>query len=81
MIKNFILLFIIILLTGCHSIRKLPKIGDHDYCLVDYKNKIIDCSYDSIEECTKTYDTHNFAHCFAKKYLSNKMLNELERKQ
>lgn len=67
------------LLTGCSSITQFTKTGDGHYCLVNYKNKTIDCSYNSIKECSEQYNKYDQSHCFRARDLVNKLMR-LERK-
>jgi hypothetical protein len=70
-----------LLLTGCSSVKKFTRVGDSQYCLIDYKKKTIECNFNSMKECTEQYHNYDQAHCFRKKDLTSQKINELERKQ
>lgn len=66
------------LLMGCHSIRTLPRTGNDAYCLVDYKLQTVDCSYNTLEDCTKVYDYQKMVHCWRKSDILRNICNTLE---
>ena len=51
------------------SFKHYKKIGTKAYCLVDYQHKVVDCSYDTFEDCTDQYQKTPVAVCFSRKSL------------
>lgn len=44
--------------------KSFVRIGYAPYCLVDYKEKIVDCSYGSMDACRSHYSDNKQAVCF-----------------
>lgn len=57
------LLFSTLFLSGC-SLRSYTRQGDRPFCLVDYKNREINCLYKSLNECQQQYSANSLAICF-----------------
>ena len=49
--------------------KNFEKHGKKPFCMVDYANKVIDCKYDSMNDCRNAYTDHHVAICFPRKSL------------
>ena len=68
--KYFI--FSLLSLIGC-SMNSFTKVGDASVCLVNYRERIIYCQYESIAQCREQYGkTNDMNICFLKKDLKLK---------
>jgi hypothetical protein len=43
------------------------KIGYAPYCLIDYRSKIVDCSYPNMNACADQYHVHKEGVCVRNK--------------
>jgi len=64
------------LLCFCHlrtasyeHFKNFEKRGYEPYCFVDYKNKIVNCSYKTMHDCREHYSVNSVGVCFARKNL------------
>lgn len=64
-------LFSLLFLTGC-SLNSFTRVGNAPYCLVKYQEKVIDCSYKTINDCREQFNKNTASICFSKKDLKLK---------
>jgi hypothetical protein len=49
--------------------KNFTKSGTEKYCMVNYKDKTISCTYKTMEDCHNDYTNHPISVCFSRKSL------------
>lgn len=59
---------LLLMLTGC-SLKAYVRTGDAPICLIIYEAKIIDCSYNTMQDCQDRYSNNSASLCVPRKDL------------
>jgi hypothetical protein len=60
---RYFLISLLLITTGC-SMKSFVRTGYAPYCLVDYKSKVVQCTYANMHDCREQYQIVQAAICF-----------------